>query len=228
MASARDKASGADTDKLRLQDQPNGGIMRPLILGVTLACAAWSVEAADLIDKGTEDLLQNAGLSQPFTVFDQLLLSLDRKASDVSKSLRPEKNDFRTSNTVSGDATSRVYYDKSSDRTAIEFSLYVSGIDDPWRDVCARRVRDIAGPRGLWLPSSKESIILHVFFNHHLGPRSVSHDAQLANYKAFSDSIVVALNFSVESGNRTKPLNFIYQCFLDNKTGQVSFSEYKY
>jgi hypothetical protein len=207
--------------------------MRRVILGVTLACATWSVEAADLIEMGTEDLLQNAGLSQPFTVFDQLLLSLDRKAGEVAKYLRPKNNDFRPSNRVSGDATSRVYYEKSIARTVIEFDLTVSGIDDPWRDVCARRLSDITGPGGLWLPSSKESIIQDVFFSHHLGPRylgpkSGSDYAQIANYKAFSDSIVVELRFVVESGNRTKPLKFILQCFWDNKTDQVSFQEYKY
>ena len=202
--------------------------MRRLILGVTLACAAWSVEAADLIEKGTEDLLQSASLSQPFTVFDQLLLSLDRKASEVAKYLRPEKNDFRPSTTVSGAATSRVYYDKSFARTAIEFHLTVSGIDDPWREVCAKRVRDVAGPGGLWLPSSNESIIARAFFSDHLGPRLVSDDAQLANYKAFSDSIVVQLRFLVESGGKPNRLKFLRQCSLDNKTNQVSFYEHNY
>lgn len=195
-------------------------------------CAAWNAEAADVIEKGAEDLLRNSTLSQPFTILDQLLVNLDREASEVAKSLRPEKNDFRPSNTVSGNATSFVYYDKSSARTAIEFRLTVSGIDDPWRNVCKNRVSDIAA-FGLWLPYHKEwqqefKITIPRFFSEILGSRLASDDAQLANYKAFSDSIVVALLFSVESGNREKPLKFLRQCFWDNKTGQVSFREHIY
>lgn len=177
---------------------------------------------------GTNDLLQDATLSQPFTVFDQLLLGLDRKASEVVKDLRPEKNDFRPSRRVP-DGSSKVWYDKSSARTVIELGLPVNGIDDPWRDVCAKRVKAIAGPGGLWLPDSEAwEITARIFFFPLLGPHIVSDNVNLANYKAFSDSIVVALIFLVESVDGAKPWKFSRQCFWDNKTGQVSFREHKY
>jgi len=174
-------------------------LMWRLVLSAILACAAWCAYAADTIDKGAEDLLKNSTLSQPFTVLDQLLLSLDRKATEVAKSLRPEKNDFRPSHTVSGEAHSRVSYERSTARTVIQFRLTVSGIDDPWRDVCAKRVKNIV-TFGLELPYHKEweqefrpSAL--GFFADFLGPRLTSDPAQLANYKGFSDSIVVVLNF---------------------------------
>lgn len=198
-----------------------------------LTSAAWSVEAADPIEKGAEDLLQNSTLSQPFTILDQLLLSLDRKASEVARSLRPEKNDFRPSHIVPGGALSFVSYDKAIARTVIDFKLTVSGIDDPWRDVCAKRVKNIAG-FGLQLPYSEHwkegdfNPTAMGFFSEFLGPRLTSTTAQLLNYKAFSDSIVVEFEFLVESGEKKKPLKFLHQCFWDNKTSQVSFREYKY
>ena len=206
--------------------------MRRVILSMILTCAAWSAEASDVVEKGAEDLLRNSTLSQPFTILDQLLLSLDRKASAVARSLRPEKNDFRPSHTVSPEAFSSVYYDKATARTVIEFRLTVSGIDDPWRDVCAKRLKDIV-TFGLQLPYSgewKQELKPTVvgFFSEFLGPRLTSDDAQLVSYKAFSDSIVVELRFLVESGEKKKPLKFLGQCFWDNKTSQLSFREYKY
>lgn len=125
-----------------------------------------------------------------------------------------------------------VSYDKTIARTIIEFKLTVSGIDDPWRDVCEKRVKNIV-TFGLGLPYSEEwkqelKPTAWGFFNEFLGPQLTSDDTQLAKYKAFSDSIVVTLTFAVESGNRVKPLKFLRQCFWDNKTSQVSFREYKY
>lgn len=207
--------------------------MRRLIFSVILICAAWSAEGADLIQKGAEDLLRNSTLSQPFTILDQLLLGLDRKASEVAKYLRPEKNDFRPTRIVSPDASSTVSYDKTIARTVIQFNLTVSGIDDPWRGVCEKRIKDIV-TFGLSLPYSEEwkqemKLTAWGFFNGLLGPHLTSSDnAQLEKYKAFSDSIVVTLTFAVESGDRAKPLKFLRQCFWDNKTSQVTFREHKY
>lgn len=206
--------------------------MRSLIFSVVLICVAWNAEAADVIEKGAEDLLRNSTLSQPFTIFDQLLVNLDRKASQVAIQFRPERNDFRPSRNVLSTTFSTTRYDNSTARTMVEFSTTVSGIDDPWRNVCKNRVSDIATSR-LQLPYYKEwqqefKLTILGFFSEILGSRLASADAQLENYKAFSDSIVVALSFSVESGNREKPLKFLRQCFWDNKTAQVSFREYIY
>lgn len=200
--------------------------MRRLILGLMLACAASSATAAGPpIEKGAVDLLQDKTLSQPFTIFDQLLLRLDEKAREVAKEIRPVKNDFRPSQLLAPDANSRVVYEKTWARTSVQFELYVSGIDDPWRDVCAKHVKRIAGR--LWLPGSGKlwEISARTFFLQLLGPRMPSDDAQLAAYKVFSDSIAVTLTFKVESGDQAKSLKFIGHCFWDNKTGQVSFLE---
>lgn len=200
--------------------------MRRLIPTVVLACAALSALAADVIEKGAEDLLQNKALSQPFNVFDQLLLSLDRRANDVAKQFRPEKNDYRP---IPGivEVFSSVLYEKSAFRTTIGFSLYVSGIDDPWRDVCAKRVKRIAYALGL--PDAKNwEVSKYGYFPSVLGPRLTADRAQLDNYRSFSDSIVVGLKIMEESGDRKKPLKHIRECFLDNKTGLVSFREHKY
>ena len=210
----------------------NGGPMLHMALGMLLAFAALHVEAADAIPKGDKDLLRDSTLSQSFTVFDELLLSLDRNALVVARVFRPKNGDFRPShNEYASLAISRVNYDKDHARIVIAFDLAVSGIDDPWRDVCAKRVREIVGPEGLWLPRNESNVwqmSARTFFTPLLGPRIFATDPQLEGYKAFSDSIVVALQFRVESGVQTKPLKFIRECFWDNKTGKVSFREYKY
>lgn len=202
--------------------------MQRLILAVMLCCAVLGAEAAD--ERGAEDPLRNAGMSRPFTVFDQLLASLDRRASEIAERLRPEKNDFQPSITIPFIAISQVHYDRSSARIGIEFGLDVSGMADPWRDVCAKRVKDIVGPRGLSLPSTRGKIwqpSAFLFFSPLLGARLVASD-QLENYKAFSDSIVIKLRFNVEGSDRTKPLKFLRECFWDNKTGDISFREHEY
>src|SRR4051812_39743352 len=97
-----------------------------------LGCAAWPVDAAAQIAKGDDDLLRNPNLSQSFTVLDQLLLTLARKASVTAKDLRPEKSDFRPSR--GGFVYSSVSYDRPLARTGVAFQVTVTGIDDPWRD----------------------------------------------------------------------------------------------
>ena len=193
--------------------------MRRLVLGLMLACAVSSATAAEPpIEKGAVDLLQNATLSQPFTIFDQLLLRLDQKAREVAKEIRPEKNDFRLHplNYTLG-VDSSVAYDKSYARTSIAFGLRLSGIDDPWQDVCAKHIKEIAAR--LRLPDSGKNweISGRAFFSELLGPRMPSDDAQLAAYMVFSDSIAVTLRLMVESGDRAKPLKFIRYCFGTTK-----------
>lgn len=167
--------------------------MRRLMLCLMLAYTASSAAAAEPpVEKGAVDLLQDATLSQPFTIFDQLLLGLDQKAREVAKEVTPEKNDFRLSRMGRSDATTTVVYDKSRARTSIQFGLDLSGIDDPWQDVCAKHVRRIAvrlalPHRNYWDTTARG------FFLDLLGPRILSDDAQLAAYKVFSDSITVTL-----------------------------------
>src|SRR5438874_13491713 len=103
-----------------------GGAMRRLVLGAVLVCVGWGANAAD-VEKGAEDLLRNASLSQPFTIFDQLLLSLAHRATVVARSIRPEKNDFRPSRLVSPEAMSFVSYEETTARTLVKFDLTVSG-----------------------------------------------------------------------------------------------------
>jgi hypothetical protein len=201
--------------------------MRRLILGLMLASAVSSATATEYpVEKGAVDLLQDTTLSQPFTIFDQLLLGLDQKAREIAKEVPPDKNDFRVSRMGLSDATSTVVYDKSRARTSIQFGLYLSGIDDPWQDVCAKHLGRIAVR--LALPHRKYwDTTARGFFLDLLGPRILSDAAELAAYKVFSDSIAVTRRLIVESGDQAKPLKFIGYCFLDNKTGHVSFLEQK-
>jgi hypothetical protein len=202
--------------------------MRRLFLGF-LACAAWSANAADFIDRGAEDLLRNPTLSQPFTVLDQLLMSLDGRARLAATDLRPEKNDFQPSRTGPGVLTF-VRYDKSMARTHVEFNLTITSINDPWRDVCKKHLSDLV-TFGLRLPYYKEWQEKEFrptalgFFGDFLGSRLTSDQVQLTNYKSFSDSIVAELRLLQVSGGKPK---FLRQCFWDNRTGQVSFREHKY
>jgi hypothetical protein len=201
-----------------------------VFLGLLAACPAWSTHAADTIEKGAEDLLGNSTLSQPFTVLDQLLLSLQRRATEEAKHIRPEKNDYRPSSAVHGEVSAVVAYMKPTARTHVGFHVTVSGIDDPWRSVCERRLKNLV-TFGLRLPYHEEwkqkdfRLTALGFFGDFLGPRLASDPAQLTNYKSFSDSIVVILQFFQESGGKPR---FLRQCFWDNKSGQVSFLEHKY
>lgn len=201
--------------------------MRRLILGLMLACAASSATAAESpqVEKGAVDLLRDAALSSPFTVLDQLLLRLDEKAREVAKEIQPERNDFRWSSLFPTGADSTVAYDKSRARTFIVFGLKLSGIDDPWRDVCAKHMNRISISLGL--PHREHwDITGRSFFLKLLGPRILSDDAQLEAYKVFSDSIAVTLRFWVgKNGDQGTPSSYAVYCFYDNKTHQVSFFE---
>lgn len=197
--------------------------MRRLMLGLMLACAASSAMAADVpIENGAVDLLQEATLSQPFTILDQLLLRLDEKAREVAKDIRPENNDFRLYPSLRSGADSTVAYDRSTARTSIVFGLALSGIDDPWRDVCAKHIQRIHISLGL--PHRRHwDITGRSFFLRLLGPRIQSDDVQHEAYKVFSDSIAVTLRLWV--GDHATQRSFALYCFYDNKTHRVSFLE---
>ena len=207
--------------------------MRQIVLSAILICTILDAIAGDPVDKGADDLLRNSTMSQPFTILDQLLLSLDRKAREAAKHFRPTKNDFQLGKNWLGQAFSFVKYDATNKRTHVQFSVVVSSIADPWRDVCVKWLKDTV-TFGLGLPYHEEwkqqeyRLTALAFFSEFLGPRLASNQAQLTNYKSFSDSIVVELQFPVESGDRARPLKFLRQCFWDNKTGKISFAEYKY
>lgn len=199
-----------------------------LILTIILTCSIVCAEAANSVDKGSKDLLHNPTLTQTFTVFDQLLLGLDHKADQISNHLQPEKNDFRLTSSEFP-TLSTVYYDKTLFRTIVEFDLTVNGMDDPWRDVCAKHAKEIAGFRYLDLPNSKtwnpfdQRLISSI-----LGPGIVSDNAQLDRFRAFFDSIVIHLTFKIVDKDNPGHLKFARDCYLDNKTGRITYHQYKY
>lgn len=205
--------------------------MRCNQLLVILSLAASAAIAEPLpIERGSEDLRRVPSLSQPFTVLDQLLLSLERRAAVVAKDIRPQKSEFRPSRML--DVSSSVSFSSDINRVLVEFRVPVTGIDDPWREVCSKHLQQ-AVTFGLQLPYSEHwksknfNITATGFFGDFLGPRLTT-PAQLQSYKAFSDSIVVELLFLVESGERQKPLKYFRACLWDNKTSKSSFVDHKY
>ena len=116
---------------------------RQILIIVVISFAMLIADAAQTITvpikSGDEDLLKNHTLSQPFTIFDQLLLWLDQKANEQAKNIRPEKGDFQWPK-IEMPTLSNVKYDRSVYRTGIQFDLTVTGINDPWQNVCAKHV----------------------------------------------------------------------------------------
>lgn len=194
-----------------------------------LASSKLTAEAATLpIEKGSEDLLQNSTLTQPVTVLDQLLLGLKQRADQISSHIQPQKNDFRWANQEIPTLSS-VQYDKTLRRTVVEFDLAVGGMDDPWRNVCTKHIKEIVGFGYLSLPNTKTRDPLALgFISSILGPGIVSNFTQLHRLRSFFDSIVVDLSFKVVDRDQSGDLEYLRDCYYDNKTGHVTYYEYKY
>jgi hypothetical protein len=202
-----------------------------LVIGFLLLFANALFAAEPLTPKGADDLLRNDVLSRPFTVFDQLLLGMDQKAARVARAIRPENNDYRPSTREGLLPSGHVFYDEANRRTMVEFAIWVRGVEDPWRETCARRVRELVGPEGMLLPRTTPNAWPtsgYTFFPEFLGPRLTANDSRVDDYKSFSDSIAVSLFIIVESGNPTKPLKYHHTCTFDNKTGQIFYRDHQY
>lgn len=181
------------------------------------------------IEKGSVDLLKSDALSQPFTVLDQLLYSLDKEANEVARGLRPEKNEFRLSKQSYHSA--RVEYQKDVSRVGIVFEKTVSAMDEPWRKVCQRHVRRIArdlGVAGLGSQQGSPPVegLARTFFERHLGP-TVTRDMSVDSFQPFLDALVVIGQFNVTTADEKTLANLRY-CALDIKNDHMTYFEHIY
>jgi hypothetical protein len=117
-------------------------------------------------------------LSRPFTLFDQLLYGLEKRAAEVARLLQPNKDDFMM---TFSSPSAQVIYAKSISRVGIRYERIVKGMDEPWRKVCERHLTDLAKSLYIWnlgsqakhpYPELKEKEI-KFFFSHLLGPVGV-------------------------------------------------------
>jgi hypothetical protein len=184
------------------------------------------------IENGSVDLLKSEVLSRPFTIFDQLLYSLGKEAAQNAKYLQPENQDFRPSKHLR-DIFTEVRYEKGNSRVGVLFDMTVSGMNDPWREVCNRHVKDMAlflGVRSLGSqiahpnPEIKASGV-HLFFSRYLGPKWSQDDIPVASLQPFIDSMVIIGGYKVEGG---QTLAFLRYCALDIKNGHITYYEHKY
>lgn len=211
---------------------------RALILGlvafilVSTSAIGFTQERIDL-DKGKTDLLKNEGLSQPFTVLDQLLYSLQKEADADAKYFRPEDDDFRIGSGDSWGATASVAYDRGLLRVGVAFAVTVTGMNDPWREVCKKHVKEMAVILGVLLPHGEQAssdmgkTLLRVTAARYLGPMAQSGQVPITSLRDFFDSIVVTGRFPV-SGRNGKGLRYLRQCWLDTRSGRMSYYEHRY
>jgi hypothetical protein len=184
------------------------------------------------IETGSVDLLKSEVLSEPFTVFDQLLYSLGKGAAENKQYLRPENGDFRPSK-LNRDVSTEVRYEKGNMRVGVIFEVWVSGMNDPWRDVCKRHVETMAsllGVEGLGSqikhpnPELKASQ-LHLFFSKYLGPKWSPDDMPVASLQPFVDSMVLIGSYWVEG---KRGLAFRRHCALHINNDHMTYQEHKY
>lgn len=206
-----------------------------VLLVLILAPLTASAKAELEIENGSVDLLKSEVLSRPFTIFDQLLYSLGKEAAQNSKYLQPRNQNFRPPKHGLVVST-EVRYEKGNSRVGVMFDMTVSGMNDPWRDVCKEHVRDMAmslGIDGLGSqvarpPSDPEikAAQAHHFFSRHLGMKWFSRDDMpYAALQPFIDSMVIIGVYRVEGG---RALAFLRYCALDIKSERITYYEHKY
>lgn len=172
-------------------------------------------------------------LSRPFTIFDQLLYSLEKQAIEYAKHLRPEKNDFTLSTLHYPSAT--VAYEKEISRVGVTFPVTVSGMNDPWRQVCERHVKSMALDLGVLSLGSQaahpnhemKAWGVHGFFSRYLGPKVSLENMPVTSLQPFLDAVVVIVTFSVTGADK-KGLAYLRQCALDIKSNRMKYYEHRY
>lgn len=219
--------------RLRLANE-NWKNMRNLSVCFVLLIAAFTSAHANNgldIKMGSADLFENSVLSRPFTVFDQLLYNLEKRAKDVT--LTPLKNEFRAAY-GSSHVSAGVRYERRISRIGLVFKIMVSGMDDPWRRVCEFHLTTIT--KHLWVanlgsqaphsyPSLKDGQ-KKFFYSLLLGPVIDSDALSIESLQPFLDALVIVLEFEVISPNTTG-IAYVRQCALDVKTDHITYQEHK-
>lgn len=198
-----------------------------LLISVTVTAAGLDIE------KGRVDLLKSEALSRPFTIFDQLLYSLQKEATEAAKYLRPKNNEFRFSKLHYSSA--EVGHEEIISRIGIVFPVIVSGMNDPWREVCKRNADHMAQTLGVvWLGSQVthpnpelQSVSVRMFFTKHLGANIPRRNIPVESLRSFLDALVIIVDFRVERAGG-KGLAYIRQCALDVRNNQMKYYEHKY
>ena len=211
--------------------------MRSLVIAgiLLLISLPFNAKAAGLdIEKGRVDLLKSEALSRPFTVFDQLLHSLQKEAMEAAKFLRPENNEFRLSRLHYPNA--EVRHEEKISRIGVLFPAIVTGINDPWREVCKKSASLMAQTLGVdWLGSqvvhpNPDMQIASVsnYFTKHLGANFPSANLPVSSLRPFIDALVIIVEFRVEQSGGKGRLAYLRQCALDVKSNQMKYYEHKY
>jgi len=100
-------------------------------------------------------------------------------------------------------------------------------MNDPWREVCERHVKAFAQDLSILPPTPNvNETMMRSFFRKHLGP--MVEPLPVSALRPFFDAIFVGATFLVESLEPGKTLAYRRLCWLDNKTGQMTFHEHKY
>jgi len=192
-----------------------------LLLMLTPLLASAEVRLGIEIEKGSSDLPKAEGLSRPFTVFDHLLYSLGREAIEAAKAIQPINNDFTPRWPQSDVASGSVGYVRAQGRVFVTFDLDVTGMNDPWREVCERHIRYMAvymRLSGTGSQSAGFSTMRELFIVRHLGTTFAGDDTQADSLQLFLDALVVMGRFSSPDRLRS--------CALDIKTNRMTYYDY--
>ena len=202
------------------------------MLGLSIPLAA-TAEVQFNIEKGSVDPLTNEVLSKPFTIFDQLLYGLGKEAAEKVMDLRPENDDYKMSRQHPQIST-EVRYEKGNSRVGVLFNMTVSGMNDPWRDVCKRQVKEMSrllhfealGSQVATHEGEGKAWRVHYFFTHYLGHKWSKEDIPATSLQAFIDSLVVIGRFMVEG--KDGELAYGRYCALHINDNYISYYENKY
>jgi hypothetical protein len=201
------------------------------LLLILTPLSASAEEGADIeIEKGGSDLLKAEGLSRPFTIFDQLLYSLGKEAVEAAKAIQPIKNDFTPRWPGMNTPTGQVGYSRTQGRVFVTFDLNVTGMNDPWREVCERHIRYMADHmmlRGLGSQSAGFSNMGKLFLRRHLGTAFADDDTQADSLQPFMDALVVMGRFYSPAATEKTPAH-LRSCALDIKTDRMTYYDYSY
>jgi hypothetical protein len=205
-----------------------------LVLTLCSPLASSAAEGQFNIEKGSVDPFTNDVLSKPFTIFDQLLYGLGKEAAEKVMDLRSKNEDYRVAKQHSYIST-EVRYEKENSRVVVGFDITVSGMNDPWRDVCKRQVIGLSELLHFYALGSQVATYesgegkawrVHYFFKHYLGHKWSKEDMPAASLQPFIDSLVVIGGFKV-AGNDGY-LAYLRYCALHINDGHISYYEHKY
>jgi hypothetical protein len=188
-----------------------------------LLCASVATHAVEVVEKGVS-LQNNSLLSRPVTLLDFFVSNLNARAIAIQR-----ERDLYTQGYKSPEGRSpstEAGYDLKRQRIYLRLNLTAIRMDDPWRPICAKRAtifyQQFSLPSRDWDENSKKEL-LHRYTGPliQLEPQKVSETIAL-----LLDSIVTVVEFNMVADNGL--LKAARVCYLDNKTGKVTYDEHAY